>query len=51
LAAPPLTTVAGNINATAQEVVDTVLARLDGRTPAQRRPRSDADRVVTRATV
>jgi len=49
LAAPPLTTVAGNIHVTAQDIVDAVLGKLDGRSAAPR-PRPDADRVVRRVS-
>ena len=49
LAAPPLTTVAGDITVTAQDIVDAVLGKLDGRSPA---PASapDTERVVTRVS-
>ena len=49
LAAPPLTTVASNITATALDIVDAVLGKLDGRSPAPR-PRQDADRVIARVS-
>ncbi|HEY5981754.1 MAG TPA: LacI family DNA-binding transcriptional regulator [Microlunatus sp.] len=48
LSAPPLTTVASNITATALDIVDAVLTKLDGRRPAQGSPRPDADRVILR---
>ena len=38
LAAPPLTTVAGDITVTALDIVDAVLGKLDGRSPAPRSP-------------
>jgi DNA-binding LacI/PurR family transcriptional regulator len=51
LAVPPLTTVASNITATAQDVVEAVLDRLAGRPAAQPRPRPDTDRVIRRVSV
>ncbi len=52
LAVPPLTTVASNITATAQDIVDAVVAKLEGRAAAQRRPRPDAatTRVIARVS-
>jgi DNA-binding LacI/PurR family transcriptional regulator len=50
LAAPPLTTVATNITVNALDIVDAVVSKLDGRSPAPR-PRQDADRVVARLSV
>jgi DNA-binding LacI/PurR family transcriptional regulator len=50
LATPPLTTVASNITATARDVVDAVLAKLDDRPPAPRPPRPDADPVIRRVS-
>ncbi len=48
LAAPPLTTVTNNVTATATGIVDAVLAKLDGRPPAQRRSRPDLHRLIRR---
>ncbi len=50
LAAPPLTTVAGDVTATALDVVDAVLAKLAGRPRAQRASRSSAGGVVARVS-
>lgn len=49
LAAPPLTTVASNITVTALDIVDAVLGKLQGRSPAPG-PRPDVNRVVTRVS-
>jgi len=52
LAVPPLTTVASNITATALDTVEAVVAKLEGRAAAQRRPRPDAatTRVIARVS-
>jgi DNA-binding LacI/PurR family transcriptional regulator len=44
LVAPALTTVARDTPASARDIVDTVLARLDGRIPAHDVERTDGDR-------
>ena len=50
LAAPPLTTVATNITVNALDIVDAVVSKLGGRSPAPG-PRPGADRVVARLSV
>lgn len=50
LAAPPLTTVASDITATVADIVDAVLSKLEDRPLQPRRPRSDTDRVISRAS-
>jgi DNA-binding LacI/PurR family transcriptional regulator len=49
-ATPALTTVAYNITATAQEIVDAVMGKLERRPPAQQPPSPGADRVISRAS-